>query len=56
MHGKLIRISQRAGAIAAFLTQEVQTKALPWWSEREKEKLQSQAQAQAEAKLKNDYE
>ena len=55
MHEKLIRISQRAGAITAFLTHEVQTKGLDWWSEREKEKLQRQAQAQAEAELSKNY-
>jgi len=49
----LILFSQRAGAITAFLTQEVQTKGLGWWDEREKKKLQDQAQAQAEAKLKD---
>ena len=46
-------LSQRAGAISAFLTQEVQTKGLDWWDEREKQKIQRQAEEQAGAKLKH---
>ena len=46
----------RAGAISAFLTQEVQTKGLDWWDERKKQDIQRQAQEQAEAKLQQHYD
>ena len=55
MHQTLIIIPHRAGAITAFLTQEVQTKGLDWWDSHKKEQLQRKAQAQAEEQIAADY-